>query len=269
MKPWSAFVLQPGENDNLWELFHENSKVERHAEPLSDEVVLSRMNELHDSLNYRGFPSIDLPDELNPLKLSLGKVIATRSSIRDMAPLRISMKELSTLLHYSYGVTQWKPQDSPRPSRAVPSAGALYPLEIFFHTAHVKGLDPGLYHYNPLHKNLRLLRRGEDSTRIAECLLQPGIGLQASMVIFITALFERSVFKYGDRGYRYTMLEAGHVAQNITLVCNGLGLASVPLGGFYDREIDGHLEVDGILHSTIYIAAVGKSKVVSRARKER
>lgn len=269
MKPWNEFVLQPSENGNLWELFHENSKVGRHTEALPNEVVLNRMNELHDSLIYRGFRSIRLPDALNPLRPSLGKVIATRSSIRNMTTSVMSMTQLSTLLHYSYGITQWKHQESPRPSRAVPSGGALYPLEVFFYTAHVKGLCPGLYYFNPSHRNLRLLRRGEDSARIAECLLQPDIGLRASMVIFITALFERSVFKYGDRGYRYAMLEAGHVAQNIALVCNGLGLASVPLGGFYDREIDAYLEVDGILHSTIYIAAVGKSKAAGGKRKER
>jgi SagB-type dehydrogenase family enzyme len=78
------------------------------------------------------------------------------------------------------------------------------------------------------------------------------------MVIFITSVFERSVFKYGDRGYRFIFLEAGHVAQNINLVAYGLGLASVNIGGFLDRRVDDFLGLDGLTHSTIYMIAIGE-----------
>jgi SagB-type dehydrogenase family enzyme len=89
-------------------------------------------------------------------------------------------------------------------------------------------------------------------------MVQAEVGRNASLIIFITAIFERSVFKYGDRGYRFIFLEAGHVAQNINLVSNALGLGSVNIGGFFDREIDDFLDLDGVTHSTIYMIAIGK-----------
>jgi SagB-type dehydrogenase family enzyme len=257
-KSWDDFLLSK-DTEPVWELFHENSKIGRHAQALSDDEVLLRMSELEESLVYKGYPCFDLPDSLVPLNLSLEQAIATRSSIRDMTPSQLSLPELGTLLHYAYGVTQPNRQGkSIRPFRAVPSGGGLYPLEIFFHTTQVTGLESGLYHYHPTYRRLRLLRNGDDSARIAESMLQPSIALGASLIIFLTALFQRSVFKYGDRGYRYAMFEAGHVAQNVNLVCKGLGLGCVNLGGFYDREIDEQLELDGLTHSTIYIVAVGK-----------
>ena len=79
----------------------------------------------------------------------------------------------------------------------------------------------------------------------------------SSAIVFITALFERTTFKYGSRGYRFALLEAGHVAQNLDLAAAGLGLATLNVGGFVDRQIDDLLGLDGLLHSTIYICAIG------------
>jgi SagB-type dehydrogenase family enzyme len=76
----------------------------------------------------------------------------------------------------------------------------------------------------------------------------------------VTALFGRSTFKYGPRGYRFVLLEAGHVAQNINLTASALKLGSLNLGGFIDRETDAFLHLDGVSHSTVYSIAVGKAK---------
>jgi SagB-type dehydrogenase family enzyme len=91
-------------------------------------------------------------------------------------------------------------------------------------------------------------------------VVQNTIPQAASLTIFITALFERTVFKYGERGYRFILLEAGHVAQNINLVAAALGLGCLNIGGFFDREIDDFLSLDGITHSTIYMIAIGKRR---------
>ena len=91
-------------------------------------------------------------------------------------------------------------------------------------------------------------------------MVQPDIAYGASLIVFITSIFERSIFKYGDRGYRFILLEAGHVAQNINLVSNALGLGSVNIGGYFDREIDDLLGLDGVAHSTIYMIAIGSRK---------
>jgi SagB-type dehydrogenase family enzyme len=77
------------------------------------------------------------------------------------------------------------------------------------------------------------------------------------MMLFITAQFERSLFKYRDRGYRFILLEAGHVAQNMNLAATALGLGSVDIGGYFDRQADELLGLDGLTHSTIYMVGIG------------
>ncbi|MDR4493350.1 MAG: SagB family peptide dehydrogenase [Nitrospirales bacterium] len=179
----------------------------------------------------------------------------------------MSLKNITTLLHCAYGVTRDnRGTKFPRAFRVTPSGGALYPLEIFFFSSKVKNLIPGLYHYNPSKHHLRFLRKGNFASVIAQRTPFPNLVKKASLLIFITALFERSIFKYGDRGYRFVFLEAGHVAQNLNLVSNAMGLNSVNIGGFYDREMDDFLGLDGITHSTIYLTAIGKNaKEAARA----
>lgn len=247
------------DEEPVWELFHENSKLSRYSTSLSDKEVLDRMKELHESLPFVGYPIVDLPRGLPPLDLPLEKAIVSRISERDMTPATLDLTQVTALLHYSYGVTRAREHSqSVRPLRVVPSGGSLYPLEVYFHSAHVAGLPQGLYHYNPSENYLRYLRHHNETDRIAKGTPYPSLILSASLVIFITGVFERSTFKYGDRGYRFTLLEAGHVAQNINLVTQGLGLACVNIGGFFDRDMDAFLELDGLLHSTIYMVAIGK-----------
>jgi SagB-type dehydrogenase family enzyme len=73
----------------------------------------------------------------------------------------------------------------------------------------------------------------------------------------MTAMFWRSRFKYGARAYRFALMEAGHVGQNLLLAAAALGLGAVPLGGFYDREVDAFLGVDGIYEASLYLVPVG------------
>jgi SagB-type dehydrogenase family enzyme len=261
---WQEVLLPSGNEDHIWELFHENSKIGRHSNGLSNEEVRERMAEFHESLPFEGYPTVGLPQSLMPLPLQLDKAIVSRVSVRDLVPCMLNLETLSTLLHYAYGMTRENKNTTlPRPFRVVPSGGALYPLEIFFHTAYVEGLRAGLYHYNPSKNRLCLLQEKNSSQTISEALVQSNFAFDACLIIFITAIFERSVFKYGDRGYRFIFLEAGHVAQNVNLVAHALGFASVNIGGFLDRLVDDFLGLDGLTHSTVYIVAIGKAKEVS------
>jgi len=260
-KFWQGILLPQEDEELAWELFHENSKVARHSGALSKEEVRARMNEFHESLPFHGYPVVDLPRTLFPLNLPLDEVLVTRVSVREFNPCSLSLESLATILHYAYGVTRDNEGTLfPRPLRIVPSGGALYPLEIFFHTINATGLDVGLYHYNPMMNNLRLLCKGDLTRRIAGAMVYPNLVVNASVIFFLTAIFERSVFKYGNRGYRFILLEGGHVAQNVNLVANALGLGSVNIGGYFDREIDDLLGLDGITHSTIYMIAIGKNQ---------
>jgi SagB-type dehydrogenase family enzyme len=251
--------LESGDENELWELFHENSKVTAYDVSLSDEEVLAAMRKLSGSLDYKGYPTIDLPRSLTPIKLSFEELITRRVTTRKLVPCWLTLENINTILYYAYGITRDNSNSNfPRPFRIVPSAGALYPLEIFFYSSHIDGELPGLYHYNPTEKNLRLLRSGDLSTEISKSLVQKELAVENSMLIFVTAMFKRSTFKYGNRGYRFALLEAGHVAQNINLVTTGLGLGSVNICGYFDRQVDDLLDLDGVTHSTIYIIAIGK-----------
>jgi len=243
----------------LWELFSENSKLARWYETVSDAEERARLVSLYESLPYTALPVIALPRRLPVLDTPLSKAIESRASFREMRGETIALGHLSAILQSGYGVSDRTDtrEKCERKLRVVPSAGALYPLELYVHVKRVHNLAQGLYHYHPPAHNLRLLRMGDFSREISEALIQETIPSAASFIILITAMFERSVFKYGDRGYRYIMLEAGHVAQNINLASEALGLGALNIGGFFDSDIDRLLGLDGSLHSSVYLIAVG------------
>jgi SagB-type dehydrogenase family enzyme len=139
----------------------------------------------------------------------------------------------------------------------VPSGGALYPLELYLYAASVDGLERGLYHCDPLDGELDVLRTADLSEDVRHCLVQADLASGAAAIVFVTAVFERTTFKYGDRGYRFALLEAGHLAQNFCLAATAAGLASAPIGGYADRDVDRLLAVDGVTESTVYVLLLG------------
>lgn len=257
-KRYPDIRLEATQDGQTWELFHENSKTSRYDAQPSIESIRARMAELWESLPYTGYPATELPVDPSPLGLSLLEAIRTRETAREMSSTELDLRAVGTMLELSYGTTRSNEDNEfPWPFRTVPSAGALYPLEIYFHSARIEGVRAGIHHYDPSRREIRRIRDGDFTRELSEALVQPNIAVDAAMVFFITAVFERSAFKYGDRGYRFTLLEAGHVAQNLNLVANGLGLGSINIGGFYDRQVDDILRIDGIAHSTVYMVAVG------------
>jgi len=200
--------------------------------------------------------SPDRPD------IGLWEAIDERASAREFGPGSLRSGQLASLLRAGYGVTH--ALDSPDgahtlPLRAVPSGGALYPLELYVAALRVDGLEPGLYHFDPLRAWLETIRTGIDAPETAALSTYPEIVSGCAALLLVAAVFGRSRFKYGLRAYRFALLEAGHVAQNILLAATGLGLAAVPLGGYYDRRADGFLGLDGVNESTLYTVALGCS----------
>jgi SagB-type dehydrogenase family enzyme len=178
----------------------------------------------------------------------------------------VTLGGMATVLRYSYGVTGGQ-RDGPRRPRAVSSVRSLYPLELFLHSTHVQGLSAGLYHYNPALDSLRLLRRHDHTHQIAAGLIDKHVAQTAAALLFLAALPERMVFRYGERGYRLVLLEAGAVVQNVNLVTQALGLVCVNIGNYYDRKIDSFLGFDGVTISTVYLLGVGnKTAGVEPAR---
>jgi SagB-type dehydrogenase family enzyme len=205
-------------------------------------------------------PQRELPPPRRP-DLPLWEAIAARRSCRDFADAPIDARDFATLLQAAYGVTPTLGEaDGPRslPLRAVPSGGALYPLELYAAVLRVDGLAKGLYHFDPLRPGLAVVLDALGSDEVASLSTYPEIVRGCAVLIFIACVFGRTRFKYGLRGYRFALLEAGHVGQNVLLAATALRLGAVPLGGYYDRPTDEFLGLDGVNESTLYTLAVGK-----------
>ena len=201
-------------------------------------------------------PAVELPRPLLPAT-PVADALAARRSARDLRGAPPTRADLSALLHAGYGVTgRGGAEAGAVPLRAVPSGGALYPLELYVVARCDAAVPAGLYHYDPLRHVLEQLELGP-LPGLLPAMVFPNLVAQASHVVVVTAMFWRTRFKYGQRGFRFALLEAGHVAQNLLLACAALELAAVPLGGFFDRRLDELLELDGVDESALYVVAVG------------
>lgn len=194
---------------------------------------------------------INLPEPRHDSSTSIEQSLLNRRSKRSYKDRPLTLMEVSQLLWAAQGIT------NQRGFRTAPSAGALYPLEIFVAAGEVNGLKPGIYKYLPESGALKPRVPGDKRENLcAAGLGQPAIK-RAPAVFVITALFERTTQKYGKRGHRYVWMEAGHAAQNLCLQAVGLGLASVPIGAFYDSQVANVLSL-GDETQPLYLLPVGK-----------
>lgn len=255
---WCDLYLPAVRRDAAWELFHENSKLSPFDPPMSDEQAAALSGQIGETLHYSQYPAVKLPEELDPISLPLSLALARRSTPAALERRQLTLQQLAVLLYCAYGVTdEAGPDGGERSQRTVPSAGSLYPLELYFHTRSVDGLPPGLYHFNPVDNELRRLRDGDQTAKLGSALVHKHLAVTTSLVLFVGAMFERTVKRHDERGYRYALLEAGHVAQNLGLAAVGLGLGCVHVGEYHDRKIDALLGFDGLSQSTVYMAAIG------------
>ena len=189
---------------------------------------------------------INLPAPSSAGKMSLEEALQSRRSIRRYSDQPLSEQEISQLLWAAQGVT------SPQGYRTAPSAGALYPLELYAVT------QSGVYHYDPARHTLGFVQEGDARRKLYEAALKQDPVLKAPLVIVITAVYERTEIKYGEeRGPRYVHLEAGHAAQNLLLQAVTLGLGAVPIGAFYDDRVQGALDLPAD-HMPLYLIPVGR-----------
>ncbi|MDP2950452.1 MAG: SagB/ThcOx family dehydrogenase [Chloroflexota bacterium] len=204
---------------------------------------------------YKEYPSaqrVFLPRDFKYRGLSVEEAINRRRSIRDYSGKPLTLEQLSLLLHSAYGITE-----SSGPLRASPSAGALYPLEVYAVVNSVAGLASGVYHYQPRDHSLDLLKEGEFRAALLAYTGGQDMVLQASVVLVITAIFQRTRWKYQDRSYRYVLLDAGHLGENLYLAATSLGVGPCGIGAFLDDEVNRLVGVDGQQESAVYLVSIG------------
>ena len=163
--------------------------------------------------------------------MMLEQAIARRRSIREFDGAPVSLAELGQILWAAQGVTH------PRGLRAVPSAGALYPLELYVILAGTDGLKAGVYHYRPRPHGLGQVAEGDFRADFAAAALMQEWVARAGVIVVISAVPERTTSKYGRRGRRYVGIEVGHCAQDISLQAVALGLGATEVGAFDDDAV--------------------------------
>ena len=205
-------------------------------------------------LRRTGLAAAELPPG-KPLRERLDDALRARRSTRAYGDAPISLDELASLLRAAYGVTGTL---AGQQLRCAPSGGALYPLELYVVAAEVAGLEPGLYHYDPLRDVLERVR-GAQRRELEGLTPYDELVVPSAAVVAISAVFWRSRFKYGARAYRFALLEAGHAAQNYLLAATALGLSACPVGGFFDRRVDALLGIDGLHEASLYLLPVGSA----------
>jgi len=203
-----------------------------------------------------GHASILLPRPSSDGKVSVEKAIKERRTIRDFKERILSLAHLSQLLWAAQGIT-----DSVTGRRAAPSGGALYPLDIYIVIGEngVEKIETGVYHYLPKEHSISLISKGDRRKEIASASLGQRWMAKAPITFIITAEYRRITGKYGERGIRYALIEAGHVGQNLFLQAEALGLGAGIVGAFNDLEVS---KVAGLpsKHEPLLIMPVGYKK---------
>jgi SagB-type dehydrogenase family enzyme len=170
-------------------------------------------------------------------------------------------------LRAAYGVIGTiYPGDQEMLERPVPSGGGLYPLEVYLLVLQGEDVAAGVYHYAAqAHALEQLGSLALPGAFVGQLFLGQPYLARAAVVVVLTAVVERSLGKYQDRGYRYLLLEAGHVAQNLNLAAAALGLGSLNLGGFFDCDLGSLLGLDLEAEVPLYGIALGVPAGTDRA----
>jgi len=196
-----------------------------------------------------GGETIVLPQPRYDSKTSVEKALLERRSIREYGNEPLTLSEISQLL--------WSAQGTTKSFRTAPSAGALYPLEIYIVAVNVKDLLPGIYKYKTQGHKLITVMKGDKRAEVFNAAFHQSPVKEAPAIIIFSAVFKRTTVKYGERGERYVHMEAGHAAQNVYLQAVSLELGTVVIGAFNDDELKKAMNMPKE-EEPLYIMPVGR-----------
>jgi SagB-type dehydrogenase family enzyme len=173
----------------------------------------------------------------------------------------VARRDVGTLLELACGETGTicHPQQAglSQRVRAWPSAGGLYPIETYLAVLAPGDLNRGIYHYQVQSHALAELAPLPPETRLQELVYAEGFWDNAALMVILTGVFARTQAKYGERGYRFIHLDAGHLAQNLLLVSEDLGMAVIPIGGFCEDGLAGAMGLDSREECPLYVFLLG------------
>ena len=175
---------------------------------------------------------IDLPQPRFKSQTSVEEALLKRRSVREFKKQSVTLTEISQLLWAAQGITE-----KTKGFRTAPSAGALYPLEIYLVASYVDLLPAGIYKYQPDGHLLLKVKEGNYQEDFYKASLRQEAAKEAPAVFVFSAVYERTTQKYGQRGKRYVEIEVGHAAQNVYLQATALNLGTVAIGAFNEEEL--------------------------------
>ena len=194
---------------------------------------------------------MQLPEPSYESDFSIERALCERRSTRYYTGEELLVKEVSQLLWAAQGIS------SRQSERNAPSAGALFPLQVYLVVGKVDYLEPAVYRYIPDGHEIERLIEGDIRSPLAQAALEQQFVAEAAVDIVITAIYEKSTQEYGHRGIRYSQMEAGHAAQNIYLQATALNLGTVAIGAFEAEKISGLLKLEE-REEVLYIMPVGR-----------
>ncbi len=195
--------------------------------------------------------TIQLPEPRYDGDVSVEQALRKRRSVRSYKDDPLDFSEISQILWSAQGIT------SPRRFRTAPSAGALYPLELYVIAGNVKNLPPAIYKYHPGKHVLVKIAAGDMRSKLSRAALSQSAIKKAPAVLLFCAVYERTTGKYGRRGIRYVHMEVGHAAQNVCLQAIALGLKTAVIGAFREADVKNiaHLAAD---EQPLYFVPIGR-----------
>lgn len=242
--------------NTLSRFFHRETSYKKPKKILDEKDWPSSWKEIH----YKEYPrakTVILPKPNNLDSVTFGSVLKDRKSSRNFNKNKyLRLEDISTLLLYSCGLIN--KSSSPRHLfRTHPSGGGRYPLEIYFVANKTNVISRGIYHYRIDTHQLELIRDGSFVDTVILSLTNKQMAI-ASGYIIISSIFERTLMKYGDVGYRFILEEAGAVMQNLYLVGAAIGIKILALAGVEEENINDILDFDGTEESMISLLVVGR-----------
>lgn len=247
---------------SFWDAMQQGIKAEEYNNP----YINSRA-----SKPYKVYPNVpmiqlDRYAGFKPEQANVFELLQNRRSTRQFQSYQISLNELQQLLHHAYGITR-RVSEAAREGalpiewgwRSVPSAGGLYPLELYPVLINAQ-VPAGLYHYRPDCNALEVLDESLDFEQFEKVSNASTFinSASASLALVITGVFERTFIKYQERAYRFVLQESGEVLQNLSILSEALGLGSCIIGGFLDEGLNEVIGVDGVFESTLGVIYIGK-----------
>jgi len=195
---------------------------------------------------------VTLPAPVYKSGTSIEEALLKRRSVRRYKDEALELKDISQLLWAAQGITS-----ESSGGRTAPSAGALYPLELYVVSSNVNTLNPGVYHYQPAGHTLQQIAEGKKLGSLTAAAHMQGAINRSAAVIVIAAEFKRTTRKYSEKGIRFVHMEAGHAAQNICLQAVSLNIGTVTMGAFKDSVVKQILNLPQNMEP-LYLLPVGK-----------